>query len=282
MDPMQLYVQSMQQTDHKIREQARLEGQHENVLHAMNGQAIYAPIDLSMPNLRILDAGCANGRWLEDLAKSVAPTQHSYVGIDVSDGAFPDQAPDNFTFVKQSIADPWPASWKGTFDIVHQRFTLAGGAQLGLLPLVQNFADLLSPGGWIQLVEPDTDEIPGNAESATQFIDMIEALLAFSFRQARPFKDLDQVLKDAGLTNVQRRDVMVPWGTTAPTAELAIKGIETPAAVVNEMESAMKGLGIWENQWNGLEARLRKELAEKGGFERINIVCGQKKTEDSL
>ncbi|KAK4500132.1 hypothetical protein PRZ48_008318 [Zasmidium cellare] len=278
MEPMELYVQSMQQTDHNLREQARLEGQHEVVLHAMNGQAIYAPIDLSMPNLRILDSGCANGRWLQDLAKSVAPTQHSYVGTDVADGAFPDHAPENFTFVKQSITDPWPDSWKGSFDIVHQRFTLAAAAKLGLLPVVRSLADLLKPSGWMQLIEPDTDAIPGNAASASQFIDMIEAIVAFSFGHARAFKDLDQVMKDAGLINVQRREVMVPWGATAPTAELAIKGVETPAAVVGEMENVMKGLGIWKDKWNGLEGRLRKELADKGGYERVYVLYGQKKT----
>lgn len=50
--------------DDNVPEQVRLEDQHETVLYAMGGQALYAPVDLSKPGLRILDSACANGKCL--------------------------------------------------------------------------------------------------------------------------------------------------------------------------------------------------------------------------
>jgi hypothetical protein len=57
---MNEFMEHTKNVDDNQTEQLRLEGQHEVMLYAM-GKALYAPVDLSKPGLRILDSGGANG-----------------------------------------------------------------------------------------------------------------------------------------------------------------------------------------------------------------------------
>lgn len=58
---MDKFMEHTKDADDNQTEQRRLEGQHEVMLYAM-GKAVYAPIDLGTPGLRILDSGGANGK----------------------------------------------------------------------------------------------------------------------------------------------------------------------------------------------------------------------------
>lgn len=106
--------------DRHLREQQRLEGQHEVMIYHM-GKALYAPVDLSKPGLRILDSGCANGRWLRDL-KASSPAQHEYFGTDVDESLYPASPPEGMRFQNQSIKEEFPSEWRDSFDLIHQRF----------------------------------------------------------------------------------------------------------------------------------------------------------------
>lgn len=227
--------------DDSAREQARLEGQHEVILYAMGGQAVYAPIDFSQPGLRILDSGCANGRWLKDLAAN-SPAKHTYFGTDVVSSLYPNPPPPNFHFQNQSIVDPWPESWNGTFDLVHQRLVLAGIAKVPMSTVVQNFANLLKPSGWLQLVEFDLSDIEGNGVALNQFQNMLRTILStIGLGGPNPFRNLGQVMEDAGFRNVQSKVVTVPHGAKAPNVDLAAKGIESPCAAIEPLAAVLKG-----------------------------------------
>ena len=58
---LEVFMDKTESFDNHVTEQVRLEDQHETIMHAMGGKAVYAPIDLTQPGLRILDSACANG-----------------------------------------------------------------------------------------------------------------------------------------------------------------------------------------------------------------------------
>jgi len=61
MSAMDKFMDHTLEKDDNQTEQQRLEGQHEVMLYAQGGKAVYAPVNLSKSGLRILDSGCANG-----------------------------------------------------------------------------------------------------------------------------------------------------------------------------------------------------------------------------
>ncbi|KAK3648258.1 hypothetical protein LTR56_007671 [Elasticomyces elasticus] len=96
---MEKFLDHTKGLDNNQSEQQRLEGQHEVIIHAMGGKPLYTPIDLSKPNLRILDSGGANGRWIRDLRASWLPAQHQYVCTDVVPSIFPSDPPDDTSYL---------------------------------------------------------------------------------------------------------------------------------------------------------------------------------------
>jgi hypothetical protein len=70
---MTVFMDKTKGRDDNVAEQARLEYQHDTILHSMGGRALYAPADLSKPGLRILDSACANGRFLPSAPKLDLP-----------------------------------------------------------------------------------------------------------------------------------------------------------------------------------------------------------------
>lgn len=125
-------------------EAKRLSDQHAVIKSYMNGKLIMAPIDLSNPNLRVLDSGTADGRFLDNGAVDgyFTPLQRSYIctgtwlldvrndvpssvkgsvfiGTDINASRFPTTAPEGVSFHIQNILDPWPAAWQNSFDLVH-------------------------------------------------------------------------------------------------------------------------------------------------------------------
>lgn len=64
--------------------------------------------------------------------------------------------PPHTTYAVHDIADPWPASLHGRYDLVHQRLSLAGaGRATAPRTAVRRLAACVRPGGWIQLGEMD-------------------------------------------------------------------------------------------------------------------------------
>ncbi|TKA71290.1 hypothetical protein B0A55_07592 [Friedmanniomyces simplex] len=139
---MDKFMEHIEKHDDNQTEQQRLKGQHEVILHAMGGRAVYAPIDLPKPGLRILDSGGANRRWVKDLRASL-PVQHAYVCTDVVPSLFPTHPPDGMSFQAQDIREPWPANMHGTFDLVHQRFVMAAAAPTPQIQVAASLASLL-------------------------------------------------------------------------------------------------------------------------------------------
>ncbi|KAL1593217.1 hypothetical protein SLS60_010825 [Paraconiothyrium brasiliense] len=157
---------------HSDDEITHLTLQHQVVKDALNNRLVLAPIDFSSGSLTILDSCTADGKyrqaymmehlprfliclgvWLRDLQASIGP-QHTFIGTDIEPSYFPTKFPSNTSYHVQDATKSWPEEWSGKFDLVHQRFAMAVARSApDTRLLVQRLADMVKPGGWIQLVD---------------------------------------------------------------------------------------------------------------------------------
>ncbi|KAI1101880.1 hypothetical protein F4804DRAFT_314746 [Jackrogersella minutella] len=280
---MTVFMNKTKADDDNVSEQVRLEDQHETVIYAMGGKALYAPVDLATPGLRILDSACANGRWIKDLI-AASPAKHEYVGTDVVESLYPDPPPEGTQFLDQSIKESFPEAWKGTFDLVHQRLVMAAaGPERTPSFVVQNLADMLKEGGWLQMVEVATAPLPQNPASQNQYIDMLDTLYAnlyagTEYKKLNLWSTLPQEMEAAGLKNVQKQEVIVSYGAAVANPYIRERSLRTAVAGVPNFLSVLKKMprNIWKSEWNDLESRLYKDLKETGGYTRYIVTWGQK------
>ena len=224
--------------DDNKHELARLESQHEVMVHAM-GKLVFAPIDFSDPGLRILDSGTANGRWLRDL-RAETKAKHTYVGTDIVASLLPTNPPEGMSFVQQSITEPWPAEMNGTFDLVHQRFVLAGSAGTPLPTVIGGLAGLLKSGGWLQCVEMDVEDVEGNGPAVTDVLKVFREMFAgiglgFNFA-----KKLKGVMEEVGLMHVEDTVVYSSHGAKTEKQELFNQSIEHLTSAIAPMMAVYK------------------------------------------
>lgn len=138
---------------------------------------------------------------------------HQYVGTDVWTEVFPGSLPSNFCFYEQDITKLWPESWKGSFDLVHQRTVLVNARKLPIRDVIIRMTDLLRPGGWIQLMEGDFAPVQQNGPAMQEFLELGK----WFFDEAGPGSDMGPrlagELSSIGLQDVQETTVLVSVGT---------------------------------------------------------------------
>lgn len=252
---MEGYVEFTKQRDNKKSEKTRLAYQHEVVLNAMDDRAVLAPIDLSKPGLRILDSGAANGRWLLDLHRSILTDaeccsgdkeqpRHEYVGTDVDSSLYPSSPPPGMSFCNQSIREPFPAAWQGTFDLVHQRLVMAAASPptSTIESVTANLAGLLRPGGWLQVVELDNDCVPENGPALRCLLQYHQQNSAAGGLGPNLSVHVAGAMREAGLQDVETRVVNVEYGVRNKNGEdLRMKSTHSLLDVVGPVLAQAKG-----------------------------------------
>ncbi|KAK0118232.1 hypothetical protein ONS95_012535 [Cadophora gregata] len=151
-------------------ERARLNNQHRVLIHIIDNTILHAPIDPSTIN-RVVDVGTGTGIWLDTLAAYLEafPTnsgsKRQYDGLDITDANFPATKTENFQYSVYNILHPVPEDLKGKFDLVHVRLLVSALSIGDTKTAVENIAQLLRPGGWIQWDELDGDSWAGRIPS---------------------------------------------------------------------------------------------------------------------
>jgi len=266
-------------------EMERLRGQHDG-LKAVMRSLVLAPLLLNSPGLKILDSGTADGCWLIDLlmSASVHPSAR-LVGTDVSSAAFPKSRPQQVDLFEQSIMEPWPMAWKGTFDLVHQRATMPAIKASECFNAIQALVELVKPHtGWIQLVEPDmsgymTPEEALHYPALKRFTELFAVLMPALGHDPQPGPKLKGWLYEAGVTNIQEKIIDLPIGKQARDPILGEAAKRNLLAVVRGFEATTENvprLGVTSNELSDLYRALASELDEIGGFTRWYVVYGQR------
>ena len=196
----------------------RLRLQHDFIKYAMNGELVFAPIDVSKPFLHVLDSATGDGYWLVDLSSNMHTTS-KLVGADIAPQHFipRSELPDQVELINHDICHTWPASFHNHFDLVHQRFVLMAANDTNTTKAIQNLVDCVRPGGWIQLHDGDMDTIEEGDEhrAMMKFREIARTgwqMLGFNLS---PGPKLNEWLKERGLINLEERVLNVKCGKSS-------------------------------------------------------------------
>ncbi|KIX00885.1 uncharacterized protein Z518_09950 [Rhinocladiella mackenziei CBS 650.93] len=266
--------------DGNVTEIQRLAANHEVFTHGLGGKLTLTPLDLSKPGLKILDSACADGTWLRDLARhSPAAGTASYVGFDINPGMFQSEKPNNvgsMELVQQSILDPYPEAWKSSFDLVHQRLTMAAWLSTPKVEILGRLVELAKPGtGYVELMEldPNTGTLPDNVPKYRRFIELIgEVFDSIGFGRDT-VNNMKTLLAQAGCADVVEIRTRYKVGATADPQlqEKSIRGqlgaIPALAMVAKQFKTSFS-----EEELGTLESDARKELETIGAeFEMVTV-----------
>ncbi|RYP43673.1 hypothetical protein DL768_009791 [Monosporascus sp. mg162] len=254
--------------------------QHDAIRTAMGG-LIVCPIDLEKPNLRILDSGTGGGYWLQDLLeRNPQLREGTLVGTDVTNVRFPKGgvAP-LISLQTQSITEPWPQEWKGNFDLVQQRLVLGACGSFPFAEATKNLAELVRPGGWIQMIEPDQICGIDDGPAMRDFITLVTWVFEDMGGNARYAYDMKRWVQEAGIVDVEERSVPLFLGAKNPDPDLAKRTARSSADAMVPLLKYLEVKGgsppMSPDGLKTLVSRLYEELLERGGLYPIRVVYGR-------
>ncbi len=157
------------------------------------------------------------GYWLDDFRNELTdPDSCELLGTDVTGERFPELPPHGVQLHAYSSLGPFPDNWYSSFDLVHQRLTLAGlGNQSKAC--VDELLRLVKPGGWIQLVELDYNWIEPNPP-AVKMLGALVARLAEGMGSDCAYRNggMENWIREAGFIRVASMVAPVSIGAACP------------------------------------------------------------------
>ncbi|KAI3316494.1 S-adenosyl-L-methionine-dependent methyltransferase [Xylariaceae sp. AK1471] len=258
----------------------RLLDQHVCIKHFMGAQLVLAPVDLSQPNLRILDSGTADGAWLVDVRQMLAsPSTATLVGTDISEPRFSTTVPEGVSFRIQNVRDPWPVELHNSFDLVHQRLVMAGAGPHGD-KVIAELVNTVAPGGWIQLIETVTYVGDDDGPALKQFLALLKEMFTKLGTNPNFSENLAEWLEKAGCVNVESRVLDYDMGAKIKNPEVRARSLRTMGMAVAGVIGGLSQMGevqcATQEELDTLPSRLHAELASQGGSYPLNVVWGQK------
>ncbi|PVH92472.1 putative methyltransferase [Periconia macrospinosa] len=206
---------------HHREEIERLQRQHEFIKAATNNKL--TPLDLP-EGARVLDSGCADGNWLADLAKvhyGRSAKTFSLHGIDLGSTLF--RADPRLDLRKHDVRTPVPSSWgwKNSFDLVHQRLLVWGIGKDEWTAVVSNLADLVKPGGTLQLVEAEwvLSSYADNMPQQKKLAQIQEWSCNSSGMDVHIWRKFPELLKGLGFEDVREESFDLGYGATSKRVE---------------------------------------------------------------
>ncbi|KAJ3124477.1 hypothetical protein HK100_011217 [Physocladia obscura] len=141
-----------------IEEQDRLELQHFLLRHLFKGDIVRSEIRelAQQPGYKILDVGCANGWWLDSIAKTYPLAELHGVDLAPSVIEKAEKFLPNVKFISGNVITGLPYA-DNTFDFVHQRYLFLGLPGNDFPTAIRELMRVTKSGGWIELVEVETE-----------------------------------------------------------------------------------------------------------------------------
>ncbi|KAJ3137437.1 hypothetical protein HK100_000650 [Physocladia obscura] len=134
-------------------EQNRLRFQHIMLLHAFK-QSVICPAArevLKASGSKVLDVGCAQGFWLDDVSNEYPNAE--YYGVDIAEDALAIADP-KLTLTFGNVIEGLPYG-DNTFDYVHQRLLVFGMPKDKYESSIAELIRVAKHDAWIELVEVD-------------------------------------------------------------------------------------------------------------------------------
>ncbi|KXJ85045.1 hypothetical protein Micbo1qcDRAFT_191037 [Microdochium bolleyi] len=281
---MESAVNGQQLTNRSAGESERLRQQHELVKSVMGGKLVQSPVDLARPGLRVLDSGTAQALWPLDLiASGRLHATADVVGTDIAPQHFPpaNVRPSQLTLASQSVFEPWPAEWRGAFDLVHQRFVLAVcSSEAQAINAVSNLFSCVAPGGYLELHEGNMMTIrEGPAHPAmTRFRDVAVRAWASLQQLPAPGCSIAAWLRDVGAVDVYEETQILRLGAEAESDEERQRSMVVLDGMIGGIKAIAAGKERFpsKEEYEVLEADLRKELLDVGNYWQYHLAYGRK------
>jgi len=258
------------------KEVQRLDFQHYMLRYLLRGN--YAA-PLSNPS-SILDVGCGTGRWATEMA-AVFP-QANVVGIDLlpppmeetnaMTGAV-NARPENFAFVRGNLLEGLPFA-DSSFDYTHMRLLIFALPVDRWQDAASELVRVTRPGGWVEWLEGDI--FTQNAGLATARLNEFanEAARRRGIDPAYVHR-VGEFLHNAGLTNIQTRNIILPAGAAA--GRIGQMSVTDYLAVITGMRGPLIGMGATSAEdFDQTIAAARAELEHGQSFWRFPLAYGQR------
>lgn len=258
------------------KEVQRLDFQHYMLRYLLRGN--YAA-PLKNPT-GILDVGCGTGRWATEMATIFPHT--NVVGVDLvpppmeeasATGAGVAARPDNFAFVQGNILEGLPFA-DATFDFTHMRLLVFALPKDRWQDVANELVRVTRPGGWVEWLEGGIETL--NAGPACQRLNQF-ANAAAARRGIDPSYvfQIGEFLRNAGLANVQMRDVILPAGARA--GRVGQMSVTDYLAVISGMKGPLVAMGVTTPQeFDYVMSQARVELEQGQSYWRFPLAYGQR------
>ncbi len=186
-----------------LSEEDRLDFQH-HVFYNMLGSHYVAPV--RSPR-HILDVGTGTGIWARTMCAIFPKAQ--VIGLDIADSEKAPTKPENYTFQHGDILKglPFPDNY---FDFVHQRMLVGAIPVLQWRQVIVELTRVAQRGGWIELLE--THDYVNAGPASKKFMNWGKEVFAKRGLDYTYIPHLDKDLAYAGLTNITKRQLLVPVG----------------------------------------------------------------------
>jgi SAM-dependent methyltransferase len=182
----------------------RLDVQHYAMREALGANHL-APVGAPR---RVLDAGCGTGQWGFEMCGEFPDAR--VIGIDLVPGKA--GRPPGYQFVKGNLLEGLPFR-DDQFDLVHQRFLVAGLPLDRWRAVVADLVRTARPGGWVELVELRMELEHAGPATARLLGLALGMSAALGLDTGSVVADsLDGYLRDAGLEGVVGRELVLPFG----------------------------------------------------------------------
>ncbi|CCG80660.1 putative TAM domain methyltransferase [Taphrina deformans PYCC 5710] len=188
-----------------LREYGRLERRHEIVKALLDDRLHQAPI---LNPRRILDCSSGSGCWaLEACARYPAA---SVTGLDMSNLQCLGPLSDRLQFCQGRLDRDLPFA-DCTFDLVHSQAVQSQVSDWSAF--VSELYRVTTPGGWVQLVEPDADGVStdehstGLGDSLTKWINICNYASVMMGHDTAVHLKLVDILTTIGFENIQSTDL---------------------------------------------------------------------------
>ncbi|RFU29588.1 hypothetical protein B7463_g6742, partial [Scytalidium lignicola] len=264
------------------------EQDREDMKHAMTmtlcQQLHFAPIGPNPQN--ILDLGTGTGIWAIEMGDQY-PGSH-ILGVDLSP-IQPEWVPANVKFEVDDIESPWlrPENY---FQYIHARHTVM--AIKNWPRLMQQVLRHLKPGGWFELQEvhhvpvSHDDSIPENWPVLNFWKEVQKGLIVLG-ADPHAVLNLEEMMRDAGFTNVSTRVFYIPIGQWPRNGVLKLVGeywrmILLEGAEPIALGPLTRGLGWSKEKIDVWLVDVRKAYWDwyVHAYMPFYIICGQKPDEE--
>ncbi|TFK65001.1 S-adenosyl-L-methionine-dependent methyltransferase [Pluteus cervinus] len=262
--------------DHLEAERKRLGVLHKSITNLFDNKLIFAPVTLTKGD-HILDCGTGTGIWANQVAK-VVPGDVVVEGADISRRFFPSPGENSAVIFHNLSTFDLPTEWENRFKLVNQRLMIACFSRPQWETALQQIRRVLSPDGWVQLVEvQQKHEFSATHPKYQRLLDMLHPMM-----RSRGFildigLEVEEMMQRGGFQNVTRTRRAMPIGEWG--GEPGREGWAWLVGAYGGMKDAILQAGAVESgeEFDRMMREAFEESNEIPGLAHdMEVICGQK------